>query len=96
MVELEQHTSPLVAVYTAQGMLRAMVIRGALESAGIPVMLRYESLGQTFGITVDRMGQVDVLVPVEWEEEAIDLLNAEPRAGEVFSVPPDMAEEVKA
>ena len=67
----------LVKVYAAQGQLRAAVIRSALESAGIPVMLRYESLGSTLGLTIDGLGRVDVLVPTEWEHEARDLLNAE-------------------
>jgi len=70
-------------------MLRAMVIRGALESAGIPVMLSYETLGPTLGILVDGIGRVEVKVPSEWEQEARDLLNAQPPTGEVFSLPPD-------
>jgi hypothetical protein len=83
----------LVTVYVAQGMLRASVIRGALESAGIPVVLKYESVGQTLGLTVDGLGRVEVQVPEEWEQEAHDLLHAEPRSGEIFSVPPDVKPE---
>jgi len=79
----------LATVYVAQGMLRAMVIRGALESAGIPVMLSYEAIGPTLGVTVDGIGRVEVKVPSEWEREAYDLLNAEPPSGEVFSSPED-------
>lgn len=67
----------LVRVYAAQGQLRAAVIRSVLESAGIPVMLRFESIGSTLGITVDGLGRVDVLVPSEWEQEARDLLETE-------------------
>jgi hypothetical protein len=67
----------LVKVYAAQGQLRAAVIRSALESAGIPVMLRYESIGSTLGLTVDGLGRVEILVPSEWEHEALDLLNTE-------------------
>ncbi|MBN1873889.1 MAG: DUF2007 domain-containing protein [Anaerolineae bacterium] len=78
----------LVTVYVAQGMLRAMVIRGALESAGIPVMLSYEAIAPTLGLTVSSTGQVKIMVPAEWADEARDLLNAEPRRGEVFSMPP--------
>jgi hypothetical protein len=83
----------LTTVYVAHGMLRAMVVRGALESAGIPVILNYESLGQTLGITVDGMGQVKIMVPIEWEKEAQTLLNVEPPRGEVFYVSPDSPEE---
>ncbi|MFN2109043.1 MAG: hypothetical protein ACK2UI_05235 [Anaerolineae bacterium] len=77
----------LVTVYVAQGMLRAMVVRGALETAGIPVILTYESVGPVIGLTVDGIGRVEVRVPLEWEAEARDLLDAQPRTGEIFSVP---------
>jgi len=82
--------SNLATVYVAQGLLRANVIQSLLESAGIPVMLRYEAAGPAFGFTVGGLGRVEVQVPDEWEQEALDLLNAEPRTGEIFSVPPDV------
>lgn len=91
----EKEFTDLVTVYTTQGLLRANVIRGALESAGIPVMLRYESLGPTIGLTVDGIGRVEIRVPEEWEDEARDLLSVEPRHGEIFSVPPDVKEEAE-
>ncbi len=87
-----EHGTGLATVYVAHGMLRAMVIRGALESAGIPVLLRYESLGPTLGVTVDGLGRVEIMVPVEWAEEARQLLTAAPRSGEIFSVPPDVSQ----
>jgi len=83
----------LTTVYVAEGMLRAIVIQGSLESAGIPVMLSYESAGSAIPLTVGRIGQVKVMVPSEWAEEARNLLEAEPRQGEVFSVPPDLRNE---
>ncbi len=89
MVEKEPYMD-LVSVYTAQGMLRAMVIRGALESAGIPVILNYESAGPALGLTVGGVGQVHVMVPTEWADEARDLIAATPPKGEIFSVPPDV------
>lgn len=67
----------LVSVYAAQGQLRAAVIKSALESAGIPVMLRFESIGSTLGLTIDGIGRVYVLVPAEWADEARDLLDAD-------------------
>ena len=39
----ESNLSEYVMVYIAQGMLRAMSIRGCLESASIPVALNYET-----------------------------------------------------
>ncbi|MBI5305412.1 MAG: DUF2007 domain-containing protein [Chloroflexi bacterium] len=64
----------LVVVYTSPGMLTAETIKNKLESAGIPAMLKYESVGRIIGLTVDGLGQVEVLVPREREEEARALL----------------------
>ncbi len=64
----------LVTIYKSQGMLPAQVIKGKLESAGIPVFLRYESLGQIFGLTVDGLGLVEVQVPGEWATAAVALV----------------------
>jgi len=77
----------LATVYMAEGLLRAMVVRGALESAGIPVVLNYETLGAPPEVA-EHTGKVCVMVPVEWQAEAEKLLSSRPRAGEVFSVPP--------
>jgi hypothetical protein len=65
-------------VYRSQGMLSAQVVKAKLESAGVPVMLKYEAAGQIFGLTVDGLGLVEVLVPVAWADEARALLEAEP------------------
>ncbi len=59
-----------VVVYRAQGELEASVIKTHLESEGIPVMLQYESAGRVFGLTVDGLGEVRILVPQELAEEA--------------------------
>jgi hypothetical protein len=72
----KESSDNLVKVYSVQGQLRGAVIKSALESAGIPVMLKFESIGATLGLTVDGLGRVDILVPAQWEQEAIDLLNA--------------------
>ncbi len=63
-----------VRIYTAQGQLEANVIKSRLESEGIPVLLQYESLGVVFGLTVDGLGQVKVMVPAPLEAEARALL----------------------
>lgn len=90
---MDNKVTDLVTVYVTQGHLRANVIRGLLESAGIPVFLKFEAAGRAIGITVNGLGRVEIQVPDEWEQEAHDLLNAEPRTGEIFSVPPDVTEE---
>jgi hypothetical protein len=63
----------LVAVRTAN-YLEAHIIKGRLESEGIPVLLSYESAGLVYGITVDGLGQVKIMVPRDLEEEARQIL----------------------
>lgn len=89
----EGRVTDLVTVYVTQGQLRANVIRGVLESAGIPVILKYEAAGPAIGITINGLGRVEIQVPDAWAQEATDLLTATPRSGEIFSVPPDTTEE---
>ncbi|MBM4457590.1 MAG: DUF2007 domain-containing protein [Chloroflexi bacterium] len=67
----------LISVYRSQGMLAAQVVKGKLESAGIPVFLKYEALGQVLGVTVDGLGLVEVQVPSTWAEEATALVAEE-------------------
>jgi hypothetical protein len=64
---------PLVTVRTAK-YLEAQIIKGRLESEGIPVLLSYESAGLVYGITVDGLGQVKIMVPEHLAEEAREIL----------------------
>jgi len=64
----------LIVVYTSQGPLAAEVAKSKLEAAGIPVLLRYEAIGRILGLTVDGLGQVEVLVSATHEVEARELL----------------------
>lgn len=61
-------------VHTASGMAHANIIVGRLETEGIPTRLKYEAVGAIYGITIDGLGQVDVLVPSGWRERARDIL----------------------
>ena len=51
-----------IVVYVSQGPLQAEVARAKLEANNIPAILRYSPVGRAFGITVDGLGRVDVLV----------------------------------
>jgi len=66
---------PLVTVRTAN-YLEAQIIKGRLESEGIPVLLRYESAGLVYGITIDGLGEVKVMVPSNLAEEAKEILGS--------------------
>lgn len=65
----------LVTVCTARQM-EAQIIKGRLESEGIPVLLSYESAGLVYGITVDGLGEVKIMVPKALAKEAKEILGA--------------------
>lgn len=67
----------LTTVYIAVGQPEAQIIKGRLENEGIPAVLRYESAGIIYGITVDGLGRVEVQVPDFLAEEARQILGAE-------------------
>jgi len=62
--------SNFVVISTVQGELIANVMKSHLESEGIPVLLQRESAGIVYGLTVDGLGEVRILVPQELAEEA--------------------------
>lgn len=64
----------LVEVRKEQGHLRANVIKAKLEAAGIPAILSYDAASLVFGLTVDGIGEVRVLVRPEDAEEARRIL----------------------
>ena len=64
----------LTTIYIAVGQPEAQIIKGRLESEGIPAVLRYESAGLIYGITIDGLGQVEVQVPTSLAEEARQIL----------------------
>lgn len=53
------------------------MIKTKLESEGIPALLQYESLGLIYGITVNGLGEVRVMVPESMAQEARQII-AEP------------------
>jgi hypothetical protein len=54
--------------------MEAQIIKGRLESEGIPVLLSYESAGLVYGLTIDGLGEVKVMVPEALAEEAKEIL----------------------
>jgi hypothetical protein len=63
----------LVTVRVAR-QLEAHIIKGRLESEGIPVLLSYESAGLVYGLTVDGIGEVKIMVPAGLAAEAREIL----------------------
>lgn len=64
-----------ITVYTASGEPEAHIIKGRLETEGIPVLLRYESAGRVIGITIDGLGEIQVQVPENMAGKAGKILS---------------------
>jgi len=59
-----------------EGSMEADIIKAKLESYQIPVLLQYEAAGRIFGITLDGLGKVKIMVPESFLEEARKILSA--------------------
>jgi len=58
-------------VVCVTGWMEAHIIKGRLESVGIPALLKYEAIGRVYGLTVDGIGNVELLVPEDLKEQAL-------------------------
>ena len=79
--------SKLVSVYSGN-YLQAQIVKGRLESEGVPALLRYEGAGLIYGITVDGLGEARVMVPENLVEQAETIL-----ADQEYEEPDDMTED---
>ena len=66
----------LVCVHSCQGWDLAQIFKAKLEAMGIPVILKYDSASLVFGITVDGLGKVRIMVPKDHAPDAEALLEA--------------------
>ena len=66
----------LKELMASDGMLEAEIVKTKLESFEIPCMLKFESAGRLMGITMNGLGKVQVMVPVEYLSRAKEILNA--------------------
>ncbi len=64
----------LVKVYRAAGKAEALVIKGLLESDGIPCFLSSNAAPSVHVLTVDGMGEVRVMVLESMAERAKELI----------------------
>ena len=79
--------SKLVSVYSGN-YLQAQIVKGRLESEGVPALLRYEGAGLVYGITVDGLGEARVMVPEDLAQEAEAIV-----ADQEYGEPEDMTED---
>ncbi len=65
-----------VEVLRLQGHINAAPVLAALRANGIPARMEGEALGTVYGLTLDGIGEVRILVPAEHEERAREMLAA--------------------
>jgi hypothetical protein len=63
----------LIAICNAR-QIEAHIIKGRLESEGVPVLLSYDSSSLVFGFTIDGLGVVKIMVPEHLAEQAKEIL----------------------
>lgn len=68
---MENDLKELIVV---DGMVEAEIIKTKLESFSIPCILKFESAGRLFGITMDGLGKVSVLVSAENLSQAREII----------------------
>lgn len=59
---------------TKEEFFKAQIIKGRLESEGIPVKIEAESIGRMYGITLNGLGGAKIFVPSDLKEKAEKLL----------------------
>lgn len=60
-----------------RGRMEALLIRGLLEAAGLPVRLLGEALGSIYGLNTGSLGLIKIQVPEGVAARARDILAAE-------------------
>ena len=68
------NSQKMVEVYRAAGEMEAQVIKGLLESYGIPCFLKGDAARTIYGLTVDGLGEVRIMVQESIAEEAKRLI----------------------
>lgn len=69
-------TEPVV-VWEAANLLEAEIVKGRLESEGIPALIRGEAVGSIYGFTAGQLARADVMVPAPLAERAGEILAQE-------------------
>ncbi len=70
----------MVEVYRAMGEAEALIIKGLLESNGMPCLLQSNAAPSVHMFTIDGLGEVRVMVEESRAEEAKRLIGEEGRA----------------
>jgi hypothetical protein len=72
--DTETHDLGYVVVATVQSPFEEGQISSFLQAHGIPALVRGEGIRKTYGLYINGIGAVQILVPRELETPALDLL----------------------
>jgi hypothetical protein len=72
-----------VVVWEAANLMEAEVVKGRLQSEGIPAVVRSEALGAIYGLTTGSLAAADVLVPAALAEKAVEILYSDVEEEEI-------------
>ena len=64
----------LKELIVVEGSMEAEIIKSKLESYQIPVLLKFETVGRIFGITMNGLGKIKIMVPAQLAEKARKIL----------------------
>lgn len=81
-------------MWEAANLMEAQVVKGRLESEGIPALIRGEALAAIYGLTAGNLAAAKVLTPAPLADKALALLSDAMQAGEAtqadeFTEPPE-------
>ena len=65
-----------VEIHRVNGTINAEPVLAALRANGIPAAAVGEAVGRVYGLTLDGLGMVKIVVPKEYEEQARELIEA--------------------
>ncbi|MCK4766488.1 MAG: DUF2007 domain-containing protein [Candidatus Aminicenantes bacterium] len=71
---MEQELKQLIVI---EGMVEAEIIKSKLDSFDIPCLLQFESAGRLYGITMNGLGKVKIMVNAGDYEKARELLDTD-------------------
>lgn len=63
-----------VVLTYAKTQAEAHIIKGKLESEGIPVIIQQEAIGKIYRLTVDGLGEIRILIPGKFKKLALSIL----------------------
>jgi hypothetical protein len=69
----KMETEPIV-VWEAANQMEAEIVKGRLESEGIPALIRGDATATIFGLTAGNLARTEVLVPEPLAERALTIL----------------------